>query len=209
MQIFLGNIPHAASRDEVEAFCEKVALLHSLHIPAPKTEGSANPGYAFAMFKTKVAAAEAIEQLGGATMPSGPNRHLVHSLMRFIVWACRLNACILWINSKNSGYMQTVKYASKQRNKLYVCNIPKNRTRQQLLLAFRDLTPGVVDLDVTMQKDQGKPSENRGFCFLDMYNQAAAEQAMAALASPTLQFDGECVLDFFLCKCNCSSYTDA
>lgn len=84
-----------------------------------------------------------------------------------------------------------MKYASKQRNKLYVCNIPKNKTRQQLLATFRDLTPGVVDLDVTMQKDQGKPRENRGFCFLDMYNQAAAEQAMATLASPTLEFDGE------------------
>lgn len=88
-------------------------------------------------------------------------------------------------------FLQTVKYASKQRNKLYICNIPKNKTRQQLLTAFRALTPGVVDLDVTMQKDQGKPSENRGFCFLDMYNQAAAEQAMATLASPTLQFEGE------------------
>lgn len=87
--------------------------------------------------------------------------------------------------------LQTVKYASKQRNKLYICNIPKHKTRQQLLSTFRALTPGVVDLDVTMQKDQGKPSENRGFCFLDMYNQAAAEQAMATLASPTLQFEGE------------------
>lgn len=94
--------------------------------------------------------------------------------------------------------MQTVKYASKQRNKLYICNIPKSKTRQQLLATFRALTPGVVDLDVTMQKDQGKPSENRGFCFLDMYNQAAAEQAMATLASPALHFEGECAFQLTL-----------
>lgn len=43
------------------------------------------------MFKTKVAAAEAIEQLGGATMPSGPSRHLVCS-------ACTAGVCTLrWI----------------------------------------------------------------------------------------------------------------
>ena len=66
----------------------------------------------------------------------------------------------------------------------------------------------MVDLDVTMQKDQGKPSENRGFCFLDMYNQAAAEQAMAALAAPTLQFDGECVPSVYL-VCECMSISQA
>lgn len=188
MQIFLGNIPHAATREEIEAFCQKVAPLHSLHIPAPKSEGSSNPGYAFAMFKTKVAAAEAIEQLGGASMVSGPSRHLV----RYITSCSRDALQPHLLHALNGGCMQTVKYASKQRNKLYVCNIPKTKTRQQLLAAFRMLTPGVVDLDVTMQKDQGKPTENRGFCFLDMYNQAAAEQAMATLASPALQFEGEC-----------------
>jgi hypothetical protein len=89
--------------------------------------------------------------------------------------------------------VQTVKYASKHRNKLYVCNVPRAMSRLDLLEAFRNIVVGVVDLDVTMQKDQGRPGENRGFCFLEMYNQPAAEQALATLANPNLEFAGTCV----------------
>ena len=84
-----------------------------------------------------------------------------------------------------------MKYANKQRHKLYVCNIPRTMNRAALLAAFRGLVRGVMELDVTMQKDQGKPDENRGFCFLDMYNQPAADAAMAALNSD-VEFAGQC-----------------
>lgn len=86
--------------------------------------------------------------------------------------------------------MQTVKYSSKQKHKIYVCNIPRNKGRQELLEGFRGLVRGIEELDVTTQKDQGRPAENRGFCFLEMYNQAAAEAAMAALAAPGLELCG-------------------
>jgi hypothetical protein len=66
-------------------------------------------------------------------------------------------------------------------------------SRHQLLEGFRSLVPGIVELDVTMQKDQGKPDENRGFCFIEMYNQTAAEQAIAKLTAPDLELAGECV----------------
>jgi RNA recognition motif-containing protein len=66
-------------------------------------------------------------------------------------------------------------------------------SRQTLLEGFRSLVPGIVELDVTMQKDQGKPDENRGFCFIEMYNQASAEQAIAKLTVPDLELAGECV----------------
>lgn len=94
-------------------------------------------------------------------------------------------------NSRGSA-AQTVKYGSKQRHKLYVCNVPRTMPRQTLLETFRGLVRGVVELDVTTQKDQGRPEENRGFCFIEMYNQAAAEAAMPVLTSPDLVFAGEC-----------------
>jgi RNA recognition motif-containing protein len=89
--------------------------------------------------------------------------------------------------------MQTVKYANKQKHKVYVCNIPRHMDRVALQSAFKDLIRGLVEVDVTMQKDQGKPDENRGFCFLDMYNQTAAEQAIDVL-NQDVEFAGECVL---------------
>ena len=51
---------------------------------------------------------------------------------------------------------------------------------------------GVEELDITTQKDQGRPGQNRGFCFLEMYNQAVAEEAMAILAAPGLELCGMC-----------------
>lgn len=87
--------------------------------------------------------------------------------------------------------VQTVRYGNKQKNKLYVCNIPRAMGRAQLLAAFRKLLVGVVDLDVTMQKDQGKPDENRGFCFVELYNTSAAELALDVLGKD-VDFDGEC-----------------
>jgi RNA recognition motif-containing protein len=87
--------------------------------------------------------------------------------------------------------LQTIKYANKQRHKLYICNIPRTMTRSALLEAFCATVAGIMELDVTMQKDQGKPDENRGFCFLEMYNQPAAEVALKKL-SQDVTFAGEC-----------------
>ena len=56
----------------------------------------------------------------------------------------------------------------------------------------RGLVRGVEDLDITTQKDQGRPGQNRGFCFLEMYNQAVAEEAMAILVAPGVQLCGMC-----------------
>jgi RNA recognition motif-containing protein len=96
VQIFIGNIAHTCTRDEIRRFCEKVAPLYHLHVPAPKSEGANNPGYAFAMYHTRVAAAEAIETMAGSTMPSGPNRRLVciHLMLPclYLPWAAQDHA---------------------------------------------------------------------------------------------------------------------
>ena len=89
------------------------------------------------------------------------------------------------------GRLQTIKYTNKQRHKLYVCNVPRNLSRAALTAAFKQRIRGVVDVDATMQKDQGKPDENRGFCFVEMYNQAAAEAALKELHHDA-EFAGAC-----------------
>jgi hypothetical protein len=88
--------------------------------------------------------------------------------------------------------LQTVKYSSKQKHKVYVCNIPRDKGRKELLDSFRSLVRGIEELDITTQKDQGRPGQNRGFCFLEMYNQAVAEEAMGILAAPGVQLCGMC-----------------
>jgi RNA recognition motif-containing protein len=94
--------------------------------------------------------------------------------------------------------VQTVKYSSKQKHKIYVCNIPRDKGRQELLESFRSHVRGVEVLDITMQKDQGRLGQNRGFCFLEMYNQAVAEEAMSTLSAPGMQLCGMCVFFRYL-----------
>jgi RNA recognition motif-containing protein len=79
LQIFIGNIGHSCTKEDIRAFAEKIAPVHKIHIPLPRSESAKNPGYAFVMYKSRVAAAEAIEQMGDSTMPSAPNRKLVCS----------------------------------------------------------------------------------------------------------------------------------
>lgn len=94
MQLFIGNIPHSATRDEIRVHCETIGPLYALQIPPSKIEGSRNPGYAFAMFRSRVAAAEAIEQLAGSSLPQAPGRKLVrHAALATSVAACSRPAC--------------------------------------------------------------------------------------------------------------------
>ena len=71
MQLFLGNVPHEATVENIREFCSEYGELHNLHVPPPKMAGSKNAGYAFAMYKTRIAAAEAMEALAGKSMTIG------------------------------------------------------------------------------------------------------------------------------------------
>lgn len=105
--------------------------------------------------------------------------------MSYVRWHSNCSDSMLY-------WLQTVKYSSKQKYKVYVCNIPRNKGRQELLESFRGLVRGIEELDITTQKDQGRPGQNRGFCFLEMYNQAVAEEGMATLSAPGVQLCGMC-----------------
>lgn len=73
VQLFIGNIPHECDKEAIQAFCERVGPVHHLHVPPAKVPGAQNPGYAFAMYKSRIVAAEAIEQLAGqSVLPSNP-----------------------------------------------------------------------------------------------------------------------------------------
>jgi RNA recognition motif. (a.k.a. RRM, RBD, or RNP domain) len=77
MQLFFGNIPHECTSEDIQAFCETVGPVHKMYVPAAKIPGAKNAGYAFAMFKSRIAAAEALEQLSGQSIPSASSRPLV------------------------------------------------------------------------------------------------------------------------------------
>jgi RNA recognition motif. (a.k.a. RRM, RBD, or RNP domain) len=79
--MFIGNIPHESSRDDILAFCERAGSVHKLYVPAPKAPGARNAGYAFAMYESRVAAAEALEQLAGKSMAGATgSRPIVRAL---------------------------------------------------------------------------------------------------------------------------------
>jgi hypothetical protein len=95
LQLFIGNIPHECTREDIHKFCETVGPLHALHIPPAKVAGSKNPGYAFAMYKSRITAAEAIEQLAGQSIPASVSRPLV----------CPVSPPLLsvWLAERTSG----------------------------------------------------------------------------------------------------------
>lgn len=83
--------------------------------------------------------------------------------------------------------------ASVANVRLFVGNIPKNRTRDEIFEEFHKSTEGLVDVIVYNSPDD--PSKfNRGFAFLDYDSHKTASAARRAIASTRLQVWGSEVI---------------
>ncbi|GJN39836.1 hypothetical protein PR202_gb28982 [Eleusine coracana subsp. coracana] len=77
---------------------------------------------------------------------------------------------------------------SQAKHRLFVGNVPKGLSEEELRNIIQGKGPGVVNIE--MFKDQHDPSRNRGFLFVEYYNHACAEYARQKLSSPNFKVDG-------------------
>ncbi|PAN33336.1 hypothetical protein PAHAL_6G013100 [Panicum hallii] len=77
---------------------------------------------------------------------------------------------------------------SQAKHRLFVGNVPKGLSEEELRNIIKGKGPGVVNIE--MFKDQHDPNRNRGFLFVEYYNHACADYAKQKLSSPNFKVDG-------------------
>jgi len=77
---------------------------------------------------------------------------------------------------------------SQAKHRLFVGNVPKGLSEEELTSIIKGKGPGVVNIE--MFKDLHEPSRNRGFLFVEYYNHACADYARQKLSSPDFKVDG-------------------
>lgn len=77
---------------------------------------------------------------------------------------------------------------SQAKHRLFVGNVPKGLSEEELRNIIKGKGPGVVNIE--MFKDQHDPNRNRGFLFVEYYNHACADYARQNLSSPNFKVDG-------------------
>lgn len=74
---------------------------------------------------------------------------------------------------------------SQVKNRLFVGNVPREITRGELKEIFDAEVKGIVEVELLMDYDH---VYNRGFCFLECYNHAAADAARQTLSRPDFRY---------------------
>ncbi|XXG68074.1 hypothetical protein AAC387_Pa06g1251 [Persea americana] len=77
---------------------------------------------------------------------------------------------------------------SQAKHRLFIGNIPKSLTEDDLRKAIEESGPGAENIELF--KDPQIPSRNRGFAFVEYYNHACADYAKQKMSSPQFKLDG-------------------
>lgn len=76
---------------------------------------------------------------------------------------------------------------SQSKHRLFIGNIPRNWTEDELNKAVLDVGPGVTSVD--LMKDPQNSNRNRGFAFIEYYNHACAEYSRKKMSIPKFKLD--------------------
>ncbi|KAK9093804.1 hypothetical protein Scep_025273 [Stephania cephalantha] len=77
---------------------------------------------------------------------------------------------------------------SQAKHKLFIGNIPKSWRDEEFRAAIEKNGPGVENIDLV--KDPQNPSRNRGFAFVEYYNNACADYARQKMSDPQFKLEG-------------------
>ncbi|XP_010267419.1 PREDICTED: heterogeneous nuclear ribonucleoprotein Q isoform X2 [Nelumbo nucifera] len=77
---------------------------------------------------------------------------------------------------------------SQAKHRLFIGNIPKSWTEAELRRVIEENGPGVENIELL--KDPQNPNRNRGFAFVEYYNNACADYARQRMSSATFKLDG-------------------
>ncbi|KAL6906052.1 hypothetical protein ACP4OV_003653 [Aristida adscensionis] len=76
--------------------------------------------------------------------------------------------------------------SSQAKNKLFIGNVPNNWTKDDFKEAVEKVGPGVIKVDLMMAPHSDR---NKGFGFIEYYNQACAEYARQKMSTPEFKLD--------------------
>ncbi|OVA14772.1 RNA recognition motif domain [Macleaya cordata] len=77
---------------------------------------------------------------------------------------------------------------SQAKHRLFIGNIPKSWTEEDLRSVIEENGPGVENIELL--KDPQNSSRNRGFAFVEYYNNACADYARQKMSNPKFKLDG-------------------
>lgn len=77
--------------------------------------------------------------------------------------------------------------ASQPKHRLFIGNVPKNWTEDDMREVVSQAGPGVTD--VHLMKDPQNSSRNRGYAFVEYYNNACAEYSKTKMSSSKFKLD--------------------
>uniref|UniRef100_F1KVY1 Heterogeneous nuclear ribonucleoprotein R n=2 Tax=Ascaris suum TaxID=6253 RepID=F1KVY1_ASCSU len=81
--------------------------------------------------------------------------------------------------------------------RLFIGNIPKSKSKEEILAEFKEHTEGVVDCIIYTSPDAGANRKNRGFCFLDFCDHKAASDAKRKIHAGKLRpWNSDLVVDW-------------
>uniref|UniRef100_A0A7C8ZXT6 RRM domain-containing protein n=1 Tax=Opuntia streptacantha TaxID=393608 RepID=A0A7C8ZXT6_OPUST len=77
---------------------------------------------------------------------------------------------------------------SDSKHRLFIGNIPKSWSEDQFKKVIHDVGPGAEIID--LKQDALNPGRNRGFAFIEYYNNACAEYARQKMSSGSFKLEG-------------------
>ncbi|KAF8413390.1 hypothetical protein HHK36_001371 [Tetracentron sinense] len=77
---------------------------------------------------------------------------------------------------------------SQAKHRLFIGNIPKSWTEDELKRVIEENGPGVENIELL--KDPQNPGRNRGFAFVEYYNNACADYGRQKMSSTKFKLDG-------------------
>nr|CAD1829867.1 unnamed protein product [Ananas comosus var. bracteatus] len=76
---------------------------------------------------------------------------------------------------------------SQAKHRLFIGNVPRNWTKDDLKKVVSEVGPGVINVD--LMKDPQNSSRNRGFAFIEYYNHGCAEYSRKKMSMPKFKLD--------------------
>ncbi|KHN88461.1 Heterogeneous nuclear ribonucleoprotein Q [Toxocara canis] len=81
--------------------------------------------------------------------------------------------------------------------RLFIGNIPKSKSKEEIIAEFKEHTEGVVDCIIYTSPDAGENRKNRGFCFLDFCDHKTASDAKRKIHAGKLRpWNSDLVVDW-------------
>lgn len=152
-RLYFGNIPFTKTEDDVRNLFSDCGTITDLKIIKRQ---EVSQGYGFITFDSTEAVTEALKK-NGQSVDGRPMK-------------------------VNSAYKKDPNTGQKQTNRLFVKNIPKTATEEQIRAAFS--AHGTVT-QVRIKKDYNT-GESRGFAFIDLQTHDEAKAALALNSSQVL-----------------------